>query len=183
MSNENEIFGRLMQNAAGMPDEAPPPGRIPPGTIPMGPGATQPPGSNAPPAPQQQYQAYAPGPAPSNAFAANRPVVKWTLPKACVAMWWHRPDSDLYFGLVQLHPNEHAHAVQIGSGNADAIGTELVLQSVVMIGGRSSPLREDLLDWWDQIGPKGRDLVRSAWLDIHQPSKEERETFLASRSV
>ena len=112
-----------------------------------------------------------------------RPHMSFTLPKDSLGWTWNssRPDSDRTFALVQAKPMEQAHAIKIGRDDPDAVGVEMIMQTLVKVGDWSTVRRrDDVLAWWDEIGPEGRTLVQQAWGKIHSPTQRTVATFLAT---
>jgi hypothetical protein len=126
------------------------------------------------------------------ALDAERSGWRFEIPEDCVSIDWGRPDPERCFMLAEVKVKESAKAAKIGKDNPEAVGSEMIMQALWRIGDvydadgqiieegwlcRGN--REQLIQWWDAIGPKGRGLVQDAWIHTHQADERSRATFLA----
>lgn len=128
----------------------------------------------------------------AKAIVAKRPGWRFEIPDEELGIEWDRPDAERSFMMIQVKPKEQAQAAQIGKDNPEAVGSEMIMQALWRIGDvfdKDGELieegwaargnRERVTQWWDAIGPKGRQLVQDAWVHTHQPDARARASFLA----
>lgn len=93
------------------------------------------------------------------------------------------PPEWLVFRMSELTPQDQADAVRLAGGqsNGALLTQELVFKTIVELGGASARGRRDDLEfWWKALGPKGRKMVETSFMDMSAPSEEEIRTFLAT---
>lgn len=93
------------------------------------------------------------------------------------------PESWLTFRMSELTPQDQADALRLARDGGNSVVTmELVFKVVVSLGGEPTRGRRDMMEqWWKALGPKGRKLVETSFMDLSAPTEEEVATFRASR--
>ena len=132
-------------------------------------------------------------PPPSHDARADRLSLEYTLPESILrTLSWRgtkgpkgavAPPEWLVYRMSELTPQDQADAVRLAGGqsNGALLTQELVFKTIVELGGASARGRRDDLEfWWKALGPKGRKMVESSFMDMSAPSEEEIRTFLAT---
>jgi len=87
-------------------------------------------------------------------------------------------------GLVELNGHEEAMAAKRLTGGTVTLAWELAKESLRSINGQPVSTCEGTADTaWNEMHPKLRSLVMNKHNELHNPSKEESEAFLASAEV
>lgn len=87
-------------------------------------------------------------------------------------------------GLVELTAAEELSATKRAKGDMFRTAYELAKQSLVQVNGeavRSSDATVDAA--WERMNPKVRNLVLSAYQEIHTPGEDDAANFLKTRTV
>ena len=88
-------------------------------------------------------------------------------------------------GLVELTSREEQLAAKASTGDgATRLAVELAKMSLVQVDGKTVGPTDGSVDKaWDTLGPKVRNLILTAYVQIHHVEDEEVTGFLASRQV
>lgn len=132
-------------------------------------------------------------PPPTHDARADRLSLEYTLPESITrTLSWRGSKGRnggvalpewLVFRMSELTPQDQADAVRLAGGqsNGALLTQELVFKTIVELGGVPTRGRRDDLElWWKALGPKGRKMVESSFMDMSAPTEEEIRTFLAT---
>lgn len=111
--------------------------------------------------------------------AMARPIYKFEIPDRIA-----KESGVNEIGLVELTANEQMMAANRARANVARLALELPMQSIVAANGKKVSTADGTVEKiWDALGPKGRELVVTAYGRLHTPEDTEVEDFLASMSV
>lgn len=111
--------------------------------------------------------------------SSNRPVHTFQVPERLVLDVGYRS-----LGLVILTPEEEMMSSRRARNDAIRLAFEMPMQALREVDGKRVTLADNSAERaWEQMGPKGRQLVIAAYGMIHTPAAEDALAFLASRSV
>lgn len=86
-------------------------------------------------------------------------------------------------GLVELTAEDELRVEQRCKGAPDKRAQELVKTSLAEVNGKAvSTLNGSASNAWNEMPPKVRTLVSSAWVRLHLASDDEVESFFGSRT-
>lgn len=85
-------------------------------------------------------------------------------------------------GLVELTGDEEIMATKRAHGDHMRLGLELAKQSLVAVNGAKVSLADGSTDRaWETMGPKLRNMVLTAYAELHSAPDEAIQSFLKSR--
>ncbi len=86
-------------------------------------------------------------------------------------------------GLVEITAEEELRAEQRCKGASDKRAQEMAKQALVEINGEPVGFADGSVDKaWNEMPPKVRTLLASAWVRLHLANDDEVESFFASRT-
>jgi hypothetical protein len=87
-------------------------------------------------------------------------------------------------GMVTLTAEEELQAWKRSRGENARLATELAKASLAEANGKSLSAADGSLDtFWSNLDPKLRQLILTAYADLHAASEEDQKSFLGSRKV
>jgi dihydrodipicolinate synthase/N-acetylneuraminate lyase len=92
-------------------------------------------------------------------------------------------------GLVELTSREEMLAAKLARGDGEGVptmrmATELAKMALVQVDCRPVSASDGSVDKaWEALGAKGRNLVLTAYVQIHHVSDEDTSSFIESRQV
>lgn len=87
-------------------------------------------------------------------------------------------------GVVVLTGEEYELAIERTRGTPIRLATELPKMCLWTVNGRRVTTADASTDQaWNKLGPKGRDLLTSAYGRLHSPTQDEATAFLQSQRV
>ena len=87
-------------------------------------------------------------------------------------------------GLVELTAHEELEAAKRAHGDSSRLAFELCKQSLVEVNGTKVGLADGSADSvWDRMSPQVRNLIMSAYAELHAPPPGAAEDFLRTRKV
>lgn len=111
----------------------------------------------------------------------NRPYIQFTLPRKLVGWDFGGDDSQLSFCLVEITPAEQERASRRAGDSTVKLGEEIMFAAIYKIGDVEVARNRDFLnDWWRRIGPRGRQLVEKAFLNMVSVEEDDLKSFLDS---
>lgn len=108
----------------------------------------------------------------------NRVIYTYTVPKKLAAEC-----GVSSIGVVELTPDEMLRAQARSGGNQVAVGFELSKECLRRVDGKPVHLGDGSADVAWAKNAKLRTLIAQAYSDVHNPSKDDSDSFLDSRSV
>ena len=99
---------------------------------------------------------------------------------------WNRPDEERKFSLVTLTPDreEKAAAAAGVQQNFQAVFQEMIRMSVYKIGDRKvRGRRDEIKAWLNEMGPRARKYVESAFNRLTSVSEADLDSFLEAVEV
>lgn len=110
---------------------------------------------------------------------AQRPIYEYDLPEAIAAEVGFST-----IGVQVLTGNEYEMALNRTRGNPMRLAMELPKAALAAVGGQRVSLADGSADKaWEQLGPKGRELVTVVYGELHTTEAQQTEAFLKSRRV
>lgn len=108
-----------------------------------------------------------------------RPVHLFTVPsKLAAEVGVHE------VGLITLSADEELQAYQRGKKDSAKIAAELAKAALVEVDGKPMTVNDGSADTlWRTIDPRVRQLVLTAYAEIHGAEEADQESFLKSRKV
>lgn len=86
-------------------------------------------------------------------------------------------------GLVEITAQEELHAEQRCKGSPDKRAAEMAKSALVEVNGQRVQFADGSVDRaWNNLHPKVRTLIASAWVKLHLASDDEVDSFFASRT-
>lgn len=86
-------------------------------------------------------------------------------------------------GLVEITAQEELHAEQRCKGASDKRAAEMAKSALVEVNGQKVQFADGSVDRaWNNLHPKVRTLIASAWVKLHLASDDEVDSFFASRT-
>ena len=86
-------------------------------------------------------------------------------------------------GLVEITAEEELKAEQRSKGTPDKRAAEMAKQALVEVNGEAVKFIDGSVDRaWNEMHPKVRTLLASAWVKLHLANDDEVESFFASRT-
>lgn len=87
-------------------------------------------------------------------------------------------------GMVTLTADEELQAWKRSRGENARLATELAKASLVEANGKKLSATDGSLDtFWGNLDPRLRQLVLTAYADLHAATEDDQKSFLASRKV
>lgn len=87
-------------------------------------------------------------------------------------------------GMVTLSADEELQAFKRSKNDTAKMAAELTKTSIVEVNGKPVGLADGSVDaFWSDLDPKVRQLVLTAYSELHSPKDEEAASFLKSRKV
>lgn len=106
----------------------------------------------------------------------SRPVFTYTVPEKMA-------DGVKSIGLVQLTAHEEMMSAKRAGSDPIRLVYEQVKQSMVEVNSQAVSLADGTADRaFDQMGPRVRSLVMTAFTRLHTPEESDLEVFLTSRA-
>ena len=106
----------------------------------------------------------------------NRVVHRFKVPDSI-------PGEVRSLGLVEITAEEELQVEQRCKGASDKRASEMAKQAIVEINGEPvSLLNGTVQQAWNEMHPKVRTLLASAWVKLHLANDDEVESFFASRT-
>lgn len=116
---------------------------------------------------------------------ARRVGRSFMLPSSVLPLTWRRPESDRRFAIIELSTNKEDHAAKLAGAGLNVSGAvkQMVLASVAAIGEKGRVTYDDVVQWYEEIGPRGRKLVDQGFHKVNSPQQADTESFLASEDI
>jgi hypothetical protein len=109
--------------------------------------------------------------------SSSRPVFVYDMPEGVI-------DTIKSVGLVELTAEEELTATKRSRGDHMRLAYELAKQCLVEVNGAPVSLGDGSADKvWGSMGPKARNLVLTAYAEMHAPAEDMAQLFLKSRKV
>jgi len=110
--------------------------------------------------------------------AQARPIYRYDIPSPLAAAGVSK------VGLVQLTSSEELQATKRARNDTHRLAYELAKQSLVEVNGDRVSSADGSVDTaWDQMPPKVRTLVMTAYGNLHAPEEADIDAFLKSQRV
>jgi len=107
----------------------------------------------------------------------TRPVHVFAIPESLA-------NGTTSVGMVTLTAEEELLAWKRSRGENARLATELVKASLAEVNGEPVTLHDGSVDaFWKDLHPKIRQLVLTAYADLHAAEEDDQKAFLASRRV
>lgn len=107
----------------------------------------------------------------------TRPIFEFDIPEPLA-------DGIKKVGLIELTADEELQATRRSRGDTHRLAYELAKQSLSEVNGEKVGLANGSVDKaWNDMSPKIRNLVLTAYAELHAPPENAAEAFLKSRKV